>query len=86
MTTSFRDVTELSAIFFERLNHILMTWSVQAIKDVFKYRKDLHLLREDDLGLWCNYVSCSIVTHLCNLGFFPLHMFTWRNNSEGTYI
>lgn len=41
-----------------------MNWSVQGIKDVFKYRKDLHLLREDDLGLWCSYVFRSTVTHI----------------------
>jgi len=40
-----------------------MNWSVQATKDVLKYRKDLHLLREDDLGLRHSHVSYSFVTH-----------------------
>ena len=66
----------LSAIFFKRLNHILMNWSVQAIKDVFKYRKDLHLLREDDLAYGA--VRClAQLLHILMFGFFPpshIHM------------
>lgn len=40
------------------------------MKDELKYRKDLHLLREDDLGSRCSYMFNAIVTHI-NVWVFP---------------